>query len=116
MLRFFADASLRGVYVRALRRSFPGIDLITAHEAGLLDAPDDLILDHAAAHGRITITQDFATLPDFAYARIADGRAMPGVIEVPLEGPVAPILEDFRVILAASQPEDWRDRVVYLPL
>ena len=54
MLRFFADASLRGVYVRALRRSFPGIDLITAHEAGLLDAPDDLILDHAAAHGRIT--------------------------------------------------------------
>jgi hypothetical protein len=41
---------------------------------------------------------------------------MPGVIEVPLDGPVAPILEDFRVILAASKPEDWRDRIVYLPL
>jgi predicted nuclease of predicted toxin-antitoxin system len=63
---FFADASLRGVYVRALRRSFHGIDLITAHEAGLLGAPDDVILNYAAAHGRIAITQDFATLPDFA--------------------------------------------------
>ena len=116
MLRFLADASLRGVYVRALRRAFPEMDLVTAHEAGLLAASDPDILENAAVTGRIVISQDFSTMADFAYARVAAGRPMPGVIQVPLDGPVAPIIEDFRLILSVSRPDDWHDRVLYLPL
>jgi predicted nuclease of predicted toxin-antitoxin system len=116
VLRFLADASLRGVYVRALRRAFPEMALVTAHDAGLRDAPDAVILQRAADEGRIVISQDFATMPDFALARVAAGLPMPGVIQVPLHGPVAPVIEDFRLILAASIPDDWRDQVVYLPL
>jgi len=116
VLRFIADASLRGVYVRALRRAFPEIDLVTAHEVGLRESPDERILEYAATHGRIAISQDYATMADFAYARVAERRGMSGLIQVPLDGPVAPVIEDFRLILSASQPADWRDRVIYLPL
>ena len=117
MLRFLADASLRGVYVRALRRTFPDLALLTAVEVGLREAPDPVILEHAAGEGRIVLSQDFATMADFALARVAAGRPMPGVIQLPLHGgTVSAVLEDFRLILAVSTPEDWRDRVVYLPL
>ena len=63
------------------------------------------ILEYAAAQGRIVIAQDFATMADFAYARVAAEASMPGLIEVPLGGPVAPVIADFRLILAASEPQ-----------
>ena len=115
-LRFLADASLRGVYVRALRRAFPDLDLLTATEAGLREAPDPAILERAAEEGRIMLSQDYATMPDFALARVAAGQPMPGLLQVPMHTAVAPVLDDLRLILAVSTPEDWRDRVVYLPL
>ena len=117
MLRFLADASLRGVYVRALRRAFPDLALLTAAEAGLREASDPVILEHAARERRIVLSQDFATMADFALTRVAAGQPMPGIIQFPLHGgAVAAVLADFQLILTASVPEDWRDRVVYLPL
>lgn len=107
---------MRGVYVRALRRAFSDIDLVTAHMVGLREASDERILEYAAAHDRIAISQDFATMADFVYARVREDRPMAGLIQVPLDGPVAPVIEDFRLILSASEPADWRDRVIYLPL
>lgn len=94
MLRFIAVASLRGVYVRALRRAFPKMDLVTAGEVGLRQASDENILEYAATHGCIAISQDFATMADFAYARVRENRPMPGLIQVPLDGAVAPMIEN----------------------
>ena len=116
MLRFLADASLRGIYSRALRRTFADLDLVIAYEAGLSAATDPVILQYAAEMGRIVVSQDFATMPDFAMARVGRGEPMPGVFQIPLHGPIAPVLADFRLIHSASVPEDWRDRVIYLPL
>src|SRR4051794_831941 len=49
-------------------------------------------------------------MADYASARVAGRLAMPGLIQVRLHGPIAPILEDFRLIFAASAPEDCATR------
>ena len=42
--------------------------------------------------------------------------ASPGVIVVPQSLAVVTVLEELVLIWAASQAEEWTDRIVYLPL
>jgi predicted nuclease of predicted toxin-antitoxin system len=55
-IRFQLDEHITPAVARALRQR--GIDVITAHEAGLLGVSDSQHLDHAHAEGRVVVTQD----------------------------------------------------------
>lgn len=43
-------------------------------EAGLSGADDPTVLAWAAVEGRVLLTHDLATMTDFAYERVAEGR------------------------------------------
>lgn len=55
-------------------------------------------------------------LPDFAYERVAAGLSLPGVVEIPETVPRSAIIEELMLIAGSSEPDDWRNRVIYLPL
>jgi hypothetical protein len=44
MIRFLADASLRGAIVRGCRRREPAIDFLSANDANLAGVPDPEVL------------------------------------------------------------------------
>ena len=81
MIRFLADENFSGPVVRGLRRRHPDLDIVTVQEVGLTSADDPAVLEWAAAHDRLVITNDARTMIGFAKQRVSAGLLMPGLIE-----------------------------------
>ena len=116
MIRFLADESFSGDVVRALQRRMPTIDLWTVWDANLDQTPDPDVLQWAADDGRIVLTSDKKTMLGFAYARVEAGLPMPGVFYAKHQAEMGPIIFDLLLIAQASEPAEWANRVVHLPL
>jgi hypothetical protein len=115
-VKLLADENFRGAIVRGLLRRRPDLDLVRVPDVGLTEADDPAVLAWAADEGRIVLTHDAATLIGFAYARLAAGLAMPGIIEVRQDLPIGLVIDDVLLLVDASLEGEWEGRVVYLPL
>ena len=63
MLRLLIDQDLDHVILRGLLLRVPDLDVITAHQVGLSNAPDPEVLAWAAEQERIVVTHDRRTMP-----------------------------------------------------
>lgn len=115
-IRFLADENFDHKTLAGLKRREPNLDIVAVQEVGLREVDDPQVLEWAAQEARIVVTHDVSTFADFAYARVVEGLRMPGVIEIPESVPRSVIIEKLIFIAAASEPEDWDNGVVYLPL
>lgn len=61
-IRYFNGDIVRGLFLRQ-----PDLDLLRVQDVGLRKVDDPAILDWATSNGRILLTHDRATMPDFAY-------------------------------------------------
>lgn len=85
-------------------------------DVGLARADDPAILEWAAVKGRILLTQDRDTMPQFAYERLEEGLPLPGVIILPDGRGVRSVVDEIVLLLVASEPTEWQNQVVFLPL
>jgi len=117
-IRFLADENFDHKTLAGLKRREPGIDIVAAQAVGLRKVDDPQVLDLAAQEERIVVTHDVSTFADYAYERVAADLPMAGVIEIPETVPRSPISDHRRAHShrSASEPNDWENRVVYLPL
>jgi predicted nuclease of predicted toxin-antitoxin system len=115
-VRLLTDENFNGDIVAGLRRRIAGLDLVRVQDVGLRTADDPSILAWAARQSRLLITHDAATMMDFAYGRLADGKPMPGVFIVRPTLPIAVAIDELATIVLATEAEEWDDRVVYLPI
>jgi hypothetical protein len=115
-LRFLTDENFDNRILAGLRRRLPRLDVVRIQDSGLIGAEDPEVLAWAAMEARILLTHDVATMPAYAYERVKAGAEMPGVIEVPLSLPIAQAIEDLLLLIYGSQPGEWKNQVVYLPL
>jgi hypothetical protein len=81
--RFQADADFNYKIVVGLRRRELAIDIIDAHEGGVVGAPDPEVLTIAADAGRILISHDRKTMPAISYCsekpdRVRASSSFPG--------------------------------------
>lgn len=116
MLRFLSDENFNGDIVRGLRLRRPGLALVRVQDVGLMEADDPTLLAWAADEGRIVLTHDRATMPDFAFRRVRGGQPMPGLFVVDDWIAIGQAIEELLLADDASEPEEWVDRVLYLPL
>jgi len=91
--RFQADAGLNQKIVLGLRRREPSVDFAEARAAGV-------IRKTMAAH----------------FARFLDSRSSPGLIIVPQALDIGLAIEDLLIVWAASDAEEWTDKVGFRPL
>jgi hypothetical protein len=89
---------------------------VAVQEIGLREVDDPQVLEWAAREDRIVVIHDVSTFADLAYVRAAAGLPMPGVIEIPEPVPRSVIIEQLILIAGASEPRDWENLVVCLPL
>lgn len=115
-MRFATDENFNAHILSGLRRILPDLDAVTAQGAGLGSSIDPRVLDWAAAEERVLLTHDERTMPGFAYERVAEGKPLPGVIVVPNQMPIGVAIEELLLVIQVGAPEDFRDRVVRLPL
>lgn len=114
-IRFQADADLDGRILRGLRRVGPEVDIRTAVEAGLATLEDSEVLRLAAEAGRILVSQDRSTMPGH-FQRFVTSSQSPGIILLRARVPIALAIEELLLIWAASEAEEWTNRLAWIPL
>lgn len=118
-IRFLADQNFRAAIVEGLRRMRPEMDIQSVRDIGLTDAPDPVVLAYANEHGRVLLTHDKRTMPrhldDFLRAAPA-GVHHPGGLLIPQRMATGPAIEEILLIWEASEPNEWQDRITFLPL
>jgi hypothetical protein len=105
-----------GQIVATIRRLEPAIDLLTVVEAGESGASDREVLDLAQAENRLLISHDRKTMRPTAEQRIANGASIIGLFLVRRDKPMKAVVDDVLLIWAASEAEEWRDQIVFVPL
>jgi hypothetical protein len=115
MLRLIADENFNGDILRGLLLRDAGVDVVRVQDVDLAGADDPRVLAWAAANGRILLTHDRASMPAFAFSRVAAGEPMPGVFAMSDRMPVGEAIREIQLILACSEQAEWNGRVVHLP-
>lgn len=115
MVRFLADASLRDAIVTGCLRREPTIDFLSANEAGLEGVPDPEVLVLATRQNRIVVTSDFRTMPHHFGEFLEENGQCAGVFLVKQRAPLADVIESLVLVWAASDVDEWRNRIVELP-
>jgi predicted nuclease of predicted toxin-antitoxin system len=113
--RFLADEDLRGSIVRAVRQFEPEVEITTLLDLGLASARDEEVLDRAQTDRWLVVSHDVNTMKGLAERRIAEGHGIPGLFLVPQNRPTRTVAECLVLIWSASEFENWRDRVIFLP-
>ncbi|HEY7976246.1 MAG TPA: DUF5615 family PIN-like protein [Ktedonobacterales bacterium] len=114
-VRFQADANFNAVIMRGLLRRQPLMDIQTADAAGLAGVPDPEVLARAAQSGRVLVSHDYHTMPRHFADFLASGQHSTGVLLLHQMLPVAQAIEALLLVWEASDPEEWRDTLTYLP-
>jgi predicted nuclease of predicted toxin-antitoxin system len=116
MIRFLTDENFNGKILRAIRRANPDADILRVQDSSVYQATDPQVLEWATQEGRILLTHDIKTMVGFANARLEAGLPMAGVIAVRLTLPFSQVIDNLLLILGASEPSEWENRIVFLPL
>jgi hypothetical protein len=116
MLHLLSDQNFNGDIVRGLYLRIPALDLLRAQDLGLSEMDDPILLAWTGENGRILLTHDRATMPDFAYERVLAGKQMPGVFIFNDRLPVRQAIEEILLVNSCSRQSEWAGRVVYFPL
>lgn len=116
MLRLLTDENFNGEIIRGLRLRRSELDLVRVQDVELEGAGDPDVLAWAVENGRILLTHDRATMPDFAYARVVAGEPMPGVFVLNNRLPVRQAIDEIMFVDSCSEQAEWAGLVIYLPL
>jgi predicted nuclease of predicted toxin-antitoxin system len=114
--RFLADQDFNEHIVTGVARREPAIEFLRLRDIGLERRPDSEVLAYAATEGWLVVSHDVNTMIDEAFARVVAGEPLSGLFMVRQRGAIAPVIESLVLIWSASEAEEWRGRVVYLPI
>jgi hypothetical protein len=109
----YMDVHVPAAIAEQLRRR--QVDVLTAIADGWQRRSDEELLQHALALGRVLFTQDmrFRALAE-EWQR--QGRPFAGLLfGHQLRGTIGQYVEDLELIAKASEPNEWQNRVEYLP-
>ena len=116
MIPLAADENFDGDVLDGLKRRIRALDVICIQDTSLQGAADPDVLAWASEQGRVLLTHDRSTLSAHAYQRMDAGLPMAGVIQVPVGMPIGAAIDDLELIVLAGQADDFKDRVLFLPL
>jgi Domain of unknown function (DUF5615) len=114
-IRFQADADLNQAIVTGVLRREPTIDFQTSNVSNLTGLSDLEVLSFVAQEGRVLVSHDQRTMPIY-FAEFVVNQTSPGVIIVLQSLPISEAINGLLKIWETLAPEDWVNRIAYLPL
>lgn len=110
----YFDHNARAAIASALR--LRGVDVLTAFDDGHSRADDRKVLERATELGRVVFTNDDDFL-SIACDWLNSGRKFAGVIYVHQDKlTIRETVNDLETVAKAGRPEDFFNRIEYLPL
>jgi hypothetical protein len=116
MISLLADENFNNDILRGVLRQNPKIDIVRVQDVELSGKDDPEVLQWAADNGRVLLTHDVSTMTRYAYDRVKEGKAMPGVFEVSRAVPVGVAIDEILIVAECSVEGEWEGQVRYLPL
>jgi len=120
-MQFLLDENHRGLLFRYIQRrnlasDYP-IDVVRVGDISgpALGTTDTVLLRWTQRHDRILVSADLKTLPRHLLAHLAAGEHSPSVF-LTVPAPLRDIYEYPVAATYASEPSEWRDRFVFIPL
>jgi hypothetical protein len=101
---------------RGLSRRVSNLDLVRALDVRLARVDDPVLLEWAAAEGRILQTHDVNTMPMFAYDCVRADFTMAGVFLISSSMRIGRAIDELTFVIEGSSQDDWKDFVMYFPL
>jgi len=113
-LSFYMDENVHGAITTGLR--LRGVDVVTVQEDERSGIPDDLVLGRATELGRIVFSQDRDLLVE-AKRYQSKGILFPGVVYGhQLLVQIGDCVRDLELIAKLGEPQEFANRVQFLPL
>ena len=106
-IKFYMDEHVPSAVTKGLR--LRGVDVLTAQEAGMLEADDADHMALAIDQGRVVFTQD----ADFLRLQ-AEGMDHAGIVYVHQQTPIGYIVRGLMLIYQVLGPKDMRNHVEFL--
>lgn len=114
MVPLYMDEHVRRSITRALRER--GVDVLTVQEDGRDGSLDPEVLQRASELGRVLFSQDEDLLVE-GTRRQRVGEPFAGVVYAHQRRvPIRICIEHLELIALAGDPEEFQDRVQFLPL
>ena len=116
MMRFAADENFDGRMLSGLQARLPDLDVLRIQDTTMAESADPDLLDWLAGEDRILLTHDLKTMPGFVADRIRAELPVPGVIIVKRSTPIGLAIEHLEIMIEASTPDEFENRVRYIPI
>lgn len=84
--------------------------------APALGTRDSVILEWIEWNGYILISRNRRTIPRHLREHLAAGHHVPGIFLLRRRCSLGQLIEDLLLIWSASEPDEYQDRIEYLPL
>lgn len=91
------------------------MDFVSAQGVGLDGISDPVLLDRAAAGGRVLLSHDRRTMIDHFRDHLTAGKSSPGLLIVSQGAAIGDVVEAVLYVWALSDPAELRDQAYYLP-
>ena len=116
--RFLLDENMDRAIQRQLQRlnSGIGVKLVGDAEVPPRGTSDPDILKWIEREDYILVTKNRRTMPKHFVEHLAAGRHVPGVLCIRKYVTMAEIIDVLYLIWYASDPEEYRDRLIFIPL
>lgn len=117
-IRYLLDEHVDPLYRRELLRGAPQLIVwrigdVSAPPAGTLD-PE--ILEWCESNSFILVTNNRRSMPIHLRDHLSRGGHVPGILELNPDSSIGATVDELILLYAASQIEEYRDLIVYLPL
>lgn len=118
IIRYLLDEHVDPLYRTELLNREPSM---TIWRIGILGAPpkgtlDPDLLRWCEKNSFILVTNNRRSMPGHLQDHLTEGRHVPGIFELNPNMSVGETIEELLLIWAASHPDEYRDRIIYLPL
>lgn len=77
---------------------------------------DTDILNWIEAHNCLLVTNNRSTMPVHLVDHLAQGRHIPGIIQLPRRLNMVAVVDELAAMAVASLAGEYQDQIVYLPL
>jgi hypothetical protein len=117
-MHFLMDENVPHAIRTQLLRMLPDTAIWQVGAAGAppLGTLDPAILIWCEAHNFVLVANNRRSMPAHLADHLGAGRHVPGILTIDLTETVSTLTEELRDIVELSMPEEYVDRIEYVPL
>jgi hypothetical protein len=117
-MQLLLDENLPARYLDLLHHAKPELTVRSVGQADAppLGTPDPALLAWGEEHDFLLVTGNRRSMPGHLQEHLAAQRHVPGIVVVRRRAAVAEVIGSLVLIVGASLPGEFRDRIEYIPL